>query len=97
MTEIDVRCAPASEGWRCTVTLATGPARARHEVTVATDDAVRLAAARGQADVERLVVETMAFLLEREPASAILRSFDLAVVSRYFPEFEAEMTQRLAP
>lgn len=97
MTDVEVRCAPSAGGWRCAVTVGAGNAVSRHEVTVAQDDAVRLSAARGQADVERLVDETFAFLLEREPASAILRAFDLAVVGRYFPEYEAEMAHRLAP
>ena len=36
------------------------------------------------------------FLLEREPNTSILREFDLSVINRYFPEFEAEMAKRLA-
>jgi hypothetical protein len=28
------------------------------------------------------------FLLEREPKESILRSFDVTVIGRYFPEFE---------
>ena len=35
------------------------------------------------------------FLLEREPKESILRSFDLTVISRYFAEYEREMTGRL--
>jgi hypothetical protein len=35
------------------------------------------------------------FLLKREPKESILRSFDLTVISRYFPEYEREMTRRL--
>lgn len=95
MTDIDVRCSPASDGWRCQVVLGAGTA-ARHDVTVSGADAERLAAARGEVDVERLVFETFEFLLEREPASAILRAFDLRVVNDYFPDFEAEMARRLA-
>jgi hypothetical protein len=45
--------------------------------------------------VERLVRETFVFLLEREPRSSILTVFDLTVVARYFPEFEAEIARRL--
>jgi hypothetical protein len=37
-----------------------------------------------------------AFLLDREPKEAILRRFDLAVISRYFPEFESELPRYLA-
>jgi hypothetical protein len=44
----------------------------------------------------RLVEESFAFLLEREPPSAILPSFGLEVVERYFPEYRPEMARRLA-
>ncbi len=43
----------------------------------------------------RLVEETFRFLLEREPATAILREFSLDVVCRYFPEYEDEIRLRL--
>ena len=43
----------------------------------------------------RLVRETFAFLLEREPRSSILQRFDLALVERYFPEYPAEIRRRL--
>lgn len=95
MTDIDVRCSRAADGWRCQVVLGA-EAVSRHDVTVSDADADRLAAARGEADVERLVFETFEFLLEREPASAIRPAFDVRVVSDYFPEFDAEMTHRLA-
>ncbi len=41
-----------------------------------------------------IVRESFAFLLEREPASSILPSFRLDVISRYFPEYESEMKRR---
>jgi hypothetical protein len=97
MNEIDVRCAPTATGWRCAVTIDDGQGRSAHEVTVAGHDATDLAAAADQSDAERLVYETIAFLLEREPRESILRSFDLTIVGRYFPEFEAEIRSRLAP
>ncbi len=97
MTSIDVRCTTAADGWRCEVDVDDGQTAGRHVVTVASEDAERLAIAHDQAGVERLVYETFAFLLEREPRSSILGSFDLTVVSRYFPDFDAEMAHRLAP
>ena len=45
---------------------------------------------------ERLVEESFAFLLEREPASQILREFALDVIGRYFPEYRGEIARRLA-
>ncbi|MDE3086326.1 MAG: hypothetical protein KGJ77_06120 [Acidobacteriota bacterium] len=45
---------------------------------------------------ERLVRESFAFLLEREPATSILRSFGLEVIGEYFPEYPREIARRLA-
>jgi len=42
----------------------------------------------GGGTVEDLVRRSFEFLLEREPAGSILREFDLAVIQRYFPEFD---------
>ena len=97
MSDIDARCESAPDGWRCLVTVRDERGSSTHEATVGADDAVRLAAAGDAADVERLVYETFDFLLEREPKESILRSFDLSVVSRYFPEYEHEIASRLAP
>ncbi len=97
MTPIDVLCVPLATGWRCVVTIDDGHGTSDHEVTVATEQATDLAAATDGHDVQRLIYETIAFLLEREPKESILRSFDITVVSRYFPEFEAEIRSRLAP
>jgi hypothetical protein len=38
-------------------------------------------------DLERVVRESFRFLLEREPATSILRQFSLSDISRYFPDF----------
>jgi hypothetical protein len=97
VTAIAVRCIPLATGWRCVVTVDDGRGSSTHDVTVATEQATDLAAATDGHDVERLVYETIAFLLERESKESILRSFDITVVSRYFPEFEAEIRSRLAP
>ena len=44
---------------------------------------------------EWVIVQSFKFLLEREPNTAILASFDLPEIGRYFPEFETEMASRL--
>jgi bifunctional DNA-binding transcriptional regulator/antitoxin component of YhaV-PrlF toxin-antitoxin module len=46
-------------------------------------------------DETTLVQESFAFLLEREPPTSILSQFDLPVIARYFPEYEAEIRRRL--
>lgn len=37
------------------------------------------------------------FLLDREPKEAILPSFDITVISRYFPEFKHEISAYMNP
>jgi hypothetical protein len=44
---------------------------------------------------EELLQESFRFLLENEPNTSILPSFDLPVISRYFPEYEREIQARL--
>lgn len=97
MSDIEARCEPAPDGWRCRVTVRDDRSSSSHDVTVSGDDAARLAAATAEGDVERLLYETFDFLLEREPKESILSSFDLSVVSRYFPDYEHEIQSRLAP
>jgi hypothetical protein len=46
-------------------------------------------------DLEKVVRESFVFLLEREPASAIMPAFSLDVISRYFPEYKKELPKRL--
>jgi hypothetical protein len=48
------------------------------------------------ADERRLVQISFEFLLEREPATAILRRFDLDVIGRYFPEYRKVVSERMA-
>lgn len=45
---------------------------------------------------ERLLEASFRFLLEREPKEAILRTFELPVIERYFPEYPQEILGRLA-
>ena len=47
-------------------------------------------------DLERVVLESFRFLLEREPATSILRQFSLGDNARYFPEYPRELERRLS-
>ena len=92
MTELDVVCRPATNGgdWTCDVTVRVGGGSpTRHEVTVTSVDLARLDP--DARDPHVLVDRSFRFLLEREPNTAILRSFDLLTIARYFPEFEASI------
>lgn len=57
-----------------------------HVVTVQADYAQKLT--QGRSTTEQLVSRSFDFLLERESNTSILRSFDLPVIGRYFPEYE---------
>lgn len=79
---------------RFDVEVRDGPGVTRHVVQVPSGLASELGSA--QVGDDRLVEESFAFLLEREPASSILPAFGLEVIERYFPEYRREMTRRLA-
>jgi hypothetical protein len=50
---------------------------------------------RGGHSPERCIEAAFRFLLDREPKEAILRRFDVTVISSYFPEFERELPHYL--
>jgi hypothetical protein len=68
-----------------------GAVMTHHRVRVTKTDLQRFA--QGWAP-EDLLHESFRFLLEREPNTSILPSFDLNLISNYFPEFEEEIRSR---
>jgi hypothetical protein len=89
---VSVEAATASErdgGWDCTVSVGEGAGASRHVVHVQPADLGRWG--RPGERPEELVGRAFAFLLAREPASQVLRRFDLSDVQRYFPEFDREI------
>lgn len=85
---VDVQCSgDARRGWTCFAGIREDDRRiSEHEVRVNPGDLERLAP--GAVDPTDLVVRSIAFLLEREPPSSILRAFDLIVIGRFYPEYE---------
>ena len=75
------------------VQLREGETTTSHRVTVPAELLDELAIP--DVDQERLVEESFAFLLEREPATSILAEFPLTTISRYFPEYHDELRSRL--
>ncbi len=90
---IDIDCTSEETGWRCLVVVSNGE-RTAHIVDVADADLARLDPEASEPD--RLVRESFEFLLERERNTAILREFELLEITRYFPEYEATISARLA-
>jgi len=70
-----------------------GGSSSTHQVSVRPDYQQRLAG--GRVSAEELVRRSFEFLLEHEPKESILSEFDLAVIQRYFPDYEREILRRL--
>jgi len=64
----------------------------RHVVTVEPSYCERLTG--GNSTAEELLEMSFEFLLEREPNTMILSSFDLPVIGHYFPEYEKSIRTR---
>jgi hypothetical protein len=82
----------AGDPLRFDVVVRENGSETEYEVTLGARDLARLGEGQGGS---QLVSAAFAFLLEREPKESILRSFDLSVISRYFPEFERELPRYL--
>jgi hypothetical protein len=90
---IAVSCEPDGGDSRCSVTVGDDSRATHHQVTVRAEHLHRIAPPGASA--EDVVRASFEFLLAREPRESILRSFDLAEISRYFPEYDAELTKAL--
>jgi hypothetical protein len=69
------------------------PAGTSHEVSVPAGFPASLGC--GHVAPGELVRASFEFLLEREPATSILREFSLDVISQYFPSYPAAIGTRL--
>lgn len=85
-----MRASPAGTGWVCAVTVSHSGQRTEHTVSVSAANVARWAHRDSEADVADLVRRSFEFLLAREPATSILRRFDLSVIQSYFPEYDRE-------
>ncbi|MDP1688633.1 MAG: hypothetical protein Q8L47_00680 [bacterium] len=80
---------PTDEGWQFVVWLGDEEARTEHIVTLDREYWDRLTKSVGTpADI---IKKSFEFLLKKEPQEAILKSFDLRVIRRHFPDFEKEI------
>lgn len=85
---VSVQVEPSGGGWKCLVTVEQDGTRTRHTVTVERADLQRWGRGNEISDVQDLVLRSFDFLLEREPPGAILKTFDLGIIPRYFPEYD---------
>ena len=91
MAQISIESAPTQSGWECDVEIDPGTEHAsRHRVRVLHVELARWG--KGDQEPDGLVRRAFEFLLEREPSHEILKSFDLSDISRYFLDFDREMS-----
>jgi len=86
---MEITVQAAAGGWVCEVALGADGQGSHHTMTISAADLRRWG--RGGDDAvaaEDLARRSFEFLLEREPARAILRRFDISVIQRYFPDFD---------
>jgi hypothetical protein len=95
VAQIDVRTTPEGEGWAFQVTVSGGGSQTSHHVTMTRNTYQRLTSE--VCTPEELVRRSFEFLLEREPKESILREFELTIISRYFPDYERQMSKRIRP
>lgn len=67
----------------------------KHEVTLKENTYQSLKSAK--TTPEQVIKAAFQFLLDREPKEAILHSFDVEVISRYFPEFPRRLPDYFDP
>ncbi len=88
LTVIEIKHSSGDE-WLVTIKASV---TTHHRVRVTKQNLEKYAAGR---TAKELLQESFGFLLEREPNTSILASFDLPLIARYFPEYEGEIQTRL--
>ena len=91
---IEVRQSSELDPLQFDVTLRERGNETRHRVVMSAADYERLAGQSCRPD--QCVEAAFRFLLDREPKEAILRRFDITLISQYFPEFEAKLPSYIA-
>jgi hypothetical protein len=81
MADISIQ---STAGGTYRVTVTGGGSTTTHEVSVGSNELELLPEGKSTED---LVEASVRFLLDREPKEAIMSSFDLSVIRRYFPEY----------
>ena len=91
---IEVRQTGLSDPLTFDVVIRESGKETRHQVTIS--EAYYAWLTNGSCQPEHCVEAAFRFLLDREPKEAILSRFDISVISRYFPDFEAKLPRYMA-
>lgn len=86
---IEVTRTRQSDPFEFKVTVQEGGNKTQHRVTLSESTYDQLT--QGEVTPEKCIEASFEFLLEREPKESILSSFDVTVISKYFPSFDGEI------
>ena len=92
--QITIETQQKGDAWECRVSVAEGKSQTAHTVVVERTYRDKLVGTA--VPVEQLVRKSFEFLLAREPKESILRSFNLPLIGRYFPEYETKIRREMA-
>lgn len=90
---IDIKTLSEQDPMRFEVTIQEGGGVTQHQVSLSRATWRKLTG--GAHEPQACLRAAFCFLLEREPKESILRSFDVAVIAQYFPEFESKFQHYL--
>ncbi|MEE8160949.1 MAG: hypothetical protein V3T61_04870 [Acidobacteriota bacterium] len=90
---IDVSQTETGDPLEFSVTVREGDSETHHSVTMAESTYQKLTS--GAVPPEQCIEGAFKFLLEREPKESILSRFDVTVISKYFPDFESQLSRYL--
>jgi hypothetical protein len=86
---IEVKTTRTGDPFEFEVTVREGKGETLHLVTMGKETYQSLT--NGKLSPEAAIEAAFRFLLDREPKESILRRFDVAVISRFFPDFREKL------
>ncbi len=89
MSSITVERLPTKSDYLFKVVVSDKDGKTTHKVRLVKEYYQKLT--NGKIPPEKLIESSFVFLLEREPKAHILPEFDLAIISKYFPEYLKEI------
>jgi hypothetical protein len=90
MASVEVKQSGAGETMSFDVMVTEASGATSHRVTLDASQFERLRG--GDENPARFIERCFEFLLAREAKESVMSSFDVSVISRYFPEFEREIS-----
>ncbi|MDA2935244.1 hypothetical protein MYX82_13020 [Acidobacteria bacterium AH-259-D05] len=87
---IEVEQTKTEDPFEFSVTIREGSGETHHRVTMS--QATYESLTGGRVTPDSCVRAAFKFLLDREPKESILSTFDMTIISRYFPSFEQDFS-----